>query len=157
MTINEKLVNEINKVFSGQPWYGSPIYDILGHVTFETVYERPAKGGHTIAEIILHMLSWTEEIIDRLNEMPAGFPSSGNWPEPGAPDEEKWKMWIADIKLVTLNLVRVIQEFPEEKWNQLTIDERPEEPKTTYQEMVEGFIQHQIYHAGQVALLNKAV
>jgi len=156
MSINEKLISEINKVFSGQPWYGSPIYDILGQVTFETAYERPAKGGHTIAEIILHMLSWTEEIMDRLNEMPAGLPTSGNWPDTGAPDEEKWKTWIEDLKLVTLNLTRVIEEFPQDKWHELTNDERPEEPDTTYKEMVEGFIQHQIYHAGQIALLNRS-
>jgi len=155
--IADKLIEEFEKVCSGQPWYGSPIYDILGQVTFETAYERPVKNGHTIAEIILHMLSWTEEVIDRLNEKPASLPLSGNWPEPGTPDEYKWKMWIDDLKLVDVNLVRTIRDFPEDKWNEPIIDERGDEPVTTYKELVEGFIQHQVYHAGQIALLNKAI
>jgi len=156
-TIAEQLEQELNKVLSGQPWYGSPIYDILGQVTFETAYEKPAKGGHTIAEIILHMLSWTEEVMDRLNEKPAGLPLSGNWPETGAPDEQKWPIWIDDLKLVNVNLVKTIRNFPEDKWNEPIIDERGDEPVTTYKELVEGFIQHQVYHAGQIALLNRMI
>jgi uncharacterized damage-inducible protein DinB len=156
-TIAYQLELELNKVLSGHPWYGSPIYNILGQVTFETAYEKPANAGHTIAEIILHMLSWTEEVIDRMNEKPASLPLSGNWPETGAPDEQKWKIWIDDLKLVNANLVKTIRDFPEEKWNDLIIDERNNQPVTTYKELVEGFIQHQIYHAGQIALLNRMI
>jgi len=156
MTTSQKLQIELEKAFSGHPWYGSSIYDILGRVTFETAYEKPGHV-HNIAEIILHMLSWTEEVMDRLNEKPASLPLSGNWPETGAPDEQKWKTWIDDLKLVNVNLVRTIRDFPEEKWTDLTIDERDNQPITTYEELVYGFIQHQIYHAGQIALLNKLV
>jgi len=157
MSTAEQLEQELTKVLSGQPWYGLPIYDILSQVTFETAYEKPVKGGHTIAEIILHMLSWTEEVLDRLNEKPASLPLSGNWPETDAPDEQKWQMWIDDLKLVNVNLVKTIRDFPEEKWNELIIDEREGQHPTTYKELVEGFIQHQIYHAGQIALLNRMI
>ena len=155
-TISTKLINELEKVLSGQPWYGSPIYNILDEVTFESAYERQGHA-HTIAEIILHMVSWTEEVIDRLNEKPASLPVSGNWPHPGDPDEQKWKMWIEDLKLVNVNLVKTISDFPEDKWDEPIIDERHGEPVTTYKELVYGFIQHQIYHAGQVAILNRAI
>ncbi|HWZ34938.1 MAG TPA: DinB family protein [Mucilaginibacter sp.] len=152
MTINEKLQQELEKVLSGQPWYGDPIYDILEKVSFESAYERQGHA-HTIAEIVLHMFSWTEEVIDRMNEKPASLPVSGNWPHPGDPDENKWKLWLADFKLVNVNLVKTISDFPEEKWDEPIIDERNNEPVTTYKELIYGFIQHQIYHAGQIALL----
>lgn len=153
MSISQNLQQELEKTFSGQPWYGTPIYDILAKLTFETAYEKPGGGAHNIAEIMLHMLSWTEEVIDRLNEKPASLPLSGNWPHPGEPDETKWKTWIDDLKLVNVNLVKTIQDFPEEHWQEPIIDERENEPATTYEELVYGFIQHQIYHAGQIALL----
>jgi uncharacterized damage-inducible protein DinB len=154
MIINEKLITELEKVLSGQPWYGSPIYDILDKITFESAFERQGHA-HTIAEIILHMFSWTEEVIDRMNEKPASLPVSGNWPNPGDPDENKWQLWIADFKLVNVNLIKTIQDFPEERWDDLIIDERNNEPVTTYKELVYGFIQHQIYHTGQIALLTR--
>lgn len=156
MTTSAKLQQELEKTLSGQPWYGLPIYDILGQVTFESAYQKQGHA-HTIAEIVLHMFSWTEEVIDRLNEKPASLPLSGNWPETGDPDEQKWKMWIDDLKLVNVNLLKTIRDFPEEKWDEPTIDERDNEPVTTYEELVYGFIQHQIYHAGQIALLNRII
>ena len=156
-TISLKLRGELEKVLSGQPWYGLPVYSILDGVTFEPAYEKPAGSVHNVAEIILHMLSWTEEVMDRLNDKPASLPLSGNWPETGPPNEDKWKTWIDDFKLVNVNLLQVISNFPEDKWNELIIDERDREPVTTYEELIYGFIQHQVYHSGQIALLTRMI
>jgi len=154
-TTGEKLVNELEKVLSGQPWYGLSVYNILGQVTFESAYEKASPTVHSVAEIILHMLSWTEEVMDRMNGMTAATPSSGDWPDTGAPDEQKWQLWIDDLKLANVNLIKVILDFPEEKWQELIDDKRSSEPVTTYEEMVQGAIQHMIYHAGQIAVLVK--
>lgn len=157
MKTAETLIQEFEKVYAGQPWYGPSIYEILDRVTFESAYEKPSPAAHNVAEIILHMLSWTEEVIDRLNGMTAGTPSSGDWPETGAPDEQKWKLWINDLKLANANLVRTINELPDEQWDQLIDDRRGNEPVTTHAGLVYGFIQHQIYHAGQIAILVKII
>ncbi|WP_214073360.1 DinB family protein [Mucilaginibacter sp. dw_454] len=156
MTTNEKLQQELEKVLSGQPWYGEPVYNILDKITFESAYER-AGHAHTIAEIVMHLVSWTEEVMDRLNEKPASMPVSGNWPDPGAPDEQKWKLWIEDFKLVNVNLVKTIQDFPDAQWDEPIIDERGTKPVTTYKETVEGLIQHHIYHTAQIAVLLRVI
>jgi uncharacterized damage-inducible protein DinB len=155
-TTAAQITKELTNTLSGQPWYGPSVYDILAEVTFESAYEKQGHA-HTIIEIILHMVSWTEEIMDRMNEKPASLPVSGNWPHPGDPDENKWKLWIADFKLVNVNLIKTIQDFPEDRWDKPMIDERIDQPVTTYKELVYGFIQHQIYHAGQIALLTRAI
>jgi uncharacterized damage-inducible protein DinB len=155
MTTGEKLEKELTNVLSGHPWYGSPIYNILGKITFESAYEKPSPAAHNVAEILLHVLSWTEEVMDRMNGMTASVPSSGDWPPTGAPDEKKWADWIEDIKLANVNLIKIIRDFPEEQWDELIDDQRGSEPVTTYSEMIYGFIQHQIYHTGQIALLVK--
>lgn len=157
MKTAEKLQQELETVLSGQPWYGDAIYKILDRVTFDSAYEKPSPAAHNVAEIILHMLSWTEEVMDRLNGMTASVPSSGDWPDPGAPDELKWKQWIGDLKLANINLIRTIQELPEEQWDEKIDDQREYEPVTTHAELVNGFIQHQIYHAGQIAILVKII
>ncbi|PTQ93137.1 putative damage-inducible protein DinB [Mucilaginibacter yixingensis] len=157
MTTGEKLEQELDKILSGQPWYGRSVYDILADVSFEAAFEKPIANAHSIAEILLHMLAWTEEVMDRLNGMSANTPVSGDWPETGAPDEEKWKRWVSDYKLVNVNLAVIIRDFPDEKWCFPIIDERGTAPVATHEEMVHGSIQHQIYHGGQIALLSKAL
>ena len=103
------------------------------------------------------MLAWTEEVMDRINGMTAGVPSSGDWPSTGSPEEQKWQNYVNDLKLVNVNLLKLIQDFPEEKWNEPMNDERNSELGSgiTYEELVNGLIQHHIYHSGQIALLRR--
>ncbi len=145
----------MENVLSGDPWYGSSVYAILEPITFETAFEKPPGAAHTIAEIVLHMLSWTEEVMDRLNGASAQLPSSGDWPDTGAPGEEKWQNYVNDLKLVNVNLLGIIQNFEAERWNEPFKDERNRELGTgvSFEELVRGLIKHHIYHSGQIALL----
>ncbi|MBS1527893.1 MAG: DinB family protein [Bacteroidetes bacterium] len=156
MTSSEKLQNELQSVLSGDPWYGDNVYSIIEGVTFEAAFEKPPGAAHTIAGIVLHMLSWTEEVLDRLNGKDAGPPLSGDWPETGTPDEQKWQNYVNDLKLVNVNLQRVISEFPEEKWSDPMSKREPSlGTDVTYEELVNGLIRHHIYHSGQIALLTR--
>lgn len=159
MTTAKKLTSELTSVLSGDPWYGNPVYSIIEGITFETAYEKPEHSAHNIAEMVLHMVAWTEEVIDRMNGLPSGVPTSGDWPDTGMPDEQKWQNYVDDLKLVNVNLLGVIRDFPEEQWNEPTNDERNRELGTdvTYEALVNGLIQHHVYHSGQIALLNRII
>jgi|EndMetStandDraft_4_1072995.scaffolds.fasta_scaffold04089_4 uncharacterized damage-inducible protein DinB len=159
MTTSEKLSTGLQTILSGDAWYGSPVYEIVENVTFEAAYEKPPGSIHNIAEIVLHMIAWTEEVMDRMNGLTAGIPTSGDWPETGAPDEQKWQNYVDDLKLVNVNLIGVIQNFPQEQWDEPIKDERNREMGTgvSYEELINGLIQHHIYHSGQIALLNRII
>jgi len=159
MTTSEKLQHELEKVLSGDPWYGTPVYQIMEQISFEAAFEKPQHAAHNIAEIVLHMLAWTEEVMDRMNGLTAGIPSSGDWPSTGTPDEQKWQNYVDDFKLVNVNLLGLIKSFPAEQWNEPVKDERNREVGSgvTYEELVNGLIQHNIYHSGQIAVLNRII
>ncbi|WP_158988828.1 DinB family protein [Mucilaginibacter sp. L196] len=157
MTTSEKLQQELEKVLSGRPWYGIGIYDTIAKISFEAAYEKPPGSVHNIAEIVLHMVAWTEEVMDRMNGMTAGVPTSGDWPETGKPEEQKWQNYVDDLKLVNVNLIGIIQNFPEEQWGEPIDDQRGDRPVVTYEALINGLIQHHIYHAGQIALLNRII
>jgi uncharacterized damage-inducible protein DinB len=159
MTIPEKLTTQLTQILSGYPWYGSSVYDILKQVSFEAAYEKPPGAVHNISEIVLHMVAWTEEVMDRMNGMSADLPTSGDWPETGAPDEQKWQNYVDDLKLVNVNLISIIQNFPSEQWDEAINDERNRELGTgvSYEALIEGLIQHHVYHAGQIAILNRII
>jgi uncharacterized damage-inducible protein DinB len=153
MTISEQLQQDLETVLYGNPWYGPPVYEIIEQVSFEAAFEKPPGSIHNIAGIVLHIISWTEEVMDRLNGMDAQQPSSGDWPDSGTPDEQKWQNYVSDLKLVNVNLAGIIRDFPEEEWGDLVHGTIENDPGTTYEELVKGLIQHHIYHSGQVSLL----
>ena len=157
MTTSEKLQQELQNVLSGDPWYGSSVYSIIENVSFEAAFEKPPGAAHNIAEIVLHMLAWTEEVMDRMNGLTAQLPSSGDWPETGPPDEQKWHNYVNDLKLVNVNLLGLIAGVEDTQWNEPYKDERNSEPGAgvNYEALINGLIQHHIYHSGQIALLTR--
>jgi uncharacterized damage-inducible protein DinB len=159
MSIAEKLQTSLQSILAHQPWYGPATYDILDGINFEAAYEKPPGSVHNIAGILLHMLGWTQEATERMHGKEAGDPTGGDWPDPGQPDEQRWQHLINDFKLANVTLAGVIQSFPAEKWGAPTNDKRYSATGegVTYQELIEGLIQHHIYHSGQIALLNRIV
>jgi uncharacterized damage-inducible protein DinB len=155
MTTAEKLSKQLSDVLSGNPWHAESVYSIIEKVSFEAAYEKPTGSVHNIAEIVLHMVAWTEEVMDRMNGMTAGIPTSGDWPETGIPDEQKWQNYVDDLKLVNVNLMGIIQNFEEEKWMKPIDDKRGDRPVITYEDLITGLIQHHIYHSGQIAILTR--
>jgi uncharacterized damage-inducible protein DinB len=155
-TIASILQYELETAFLGKPWYGKPISEIITEGSWQAAFNKPAGSVHSIAHIILHMTSWTEEVISRLQGNPAAEPARGDWPEPGDASEQNWHHLVIDLDEANSNLIKAMLAFPNNKWDDLINDQRGlGEPVTTYKELVYGFIQHQIYHAGQIALLNR--
>jgi uncharacterized damage-inducible protein DinB len=153
MNTSQKLQDGLTRILSGNAWYGYNTYHLLGQVTFEAAYEKPPGSAHNIAEILLHMIAWTEEVIDRMNGQTAGLPASGDWPETGQPDEQKWQNYVDDFKLVNVNLLEVIRNFPLDNWDDVIPDDREPQVDFTYAGLIEGLIEHHVYHSGQIALL----
>jgi uncharacterized damage-inducible protein DinB len=157
MMIAEQLSKDLTEVLQGTPWYGPSVYSIIDEVSFEAAFEKPPGSIHNIAGIVLHTISWTEEVIDRMNGLPSQVPSSGDWPDPGTPDEQKWQNYVSDLKLVNVNLLGIIQHFPEEQWSEQVAGTIENDPGTTFETLVKGLIQHHIYHSGQVSILNRII
>jgi uncharacterized damage-inducible protein DinB len=159
MNTSAKLKLQLQTVLSGKPWYGTPVYSIIDSVSFEAAYEKVEGASHNIAAIVLHMLAWSEEVFKRLNGEAASEPARGDWPDAGKPDEEKWQQLISSFKLLNTELLALIENFPNDEWLRDTHDGRGTYSgyAKTYEALITGLIQHHVYHAGQISLLNKII
>lgn len=156
MNVAEQLQQQLEDTFVGKPWYGQPINTLIAECSWIAAFAMLPGAAHSIAHLVLHMTAWTEEVTNRLKCNTASEPARGDWPNPGAASEQKWQALVTDLDEANSNLVKALQAFPDDKWNDLIDDKRGVfEPLPTYQAMVQGLIEHQIYHAGQIALLNR--
>lgn len=159
MDKSAKLQTQLETILYRQPWYGTPIYTIVESVSFETAYQKPQNASHNIYEILTHMLAWTEEAINRMQSKPAGQPLRGDWSSSGTPDEKKWLQLISSFKLANVELTQQISAFADERWAEATNDSRGTYTGygATYEALITGLLQHHVYHAGQISLLNKMI
>lgn len=158
--ISIKLHQELENVIWGNPWYGSSVVSILEKIDPRQTFQNVSASAHNMIEILLHMLGWTEEVAQRMQGAAAAMPARGDWPDPGEQDEQKWLQALNAFKEVNKQLLKLIQDFPEGKWTELisTADREPSlGTGVTFEQLINGLIQHDVYHLGQIALLNKII
>lgn len=154
------LRDELRKSLHGPAWHGPALLALLRDVPASEAVGRPLPAVHTIGEIALHCLAWTEEVTARLAGKEASLPERGDWPElPAALDEEAWSHLLDEIERAGTTLDERLARFPAGKlaeWVGTPEHDAPLGSGVSHESMLHGLAQHNAYHAGQVALLRRA-
>lgn len=156
------LREQLRKGYSDDPWHGSATAEILRDVTAEEAAAHPILGTHSIWEIILHMAGWLNEVRRRLGGREPDMPEEGDWPEPDETSEAAWQRDRSRLDEAVKNLLDALSALREEDLDRLggsiaEIRNPALGTGVTHRAMVNGIIQHNAYHSGQIALLKKTL
>ena len=154
---SRRLVDQFQRAHDGDPWHGSPVMAILDGVTHEQAARRPPNGAHSIWALVLHMTGWRNEVTRRATGEPAGEPAGGDYPDVGEPTAARWAAALAALDASHANLVAVVQGMSDADLLKPSNDRRnrPLGTGVSYYELLHGIVQHDAYHAGQIAILKR--
>ena len=154
-----RLLDQFKRAHDGDPWHGSPVRGILKGVTHEQAARRPPNGAHSIWELVLHMTGWRNEVARRATGAPAAEPAEGDYPDVGAPTAVRWKAALAALDASHANLAKVVRGMSDDQLLKPTNDprNRPLGTGCSNYELLHGIVQHDAYHAGQIAILKKVL
>ena len=152
-----RLVDQFKRAHDGDPWHGSPVKAILEGVTAAQAATRPPNGAHSIWQLVLHMTGWRNEVAERATGKPAGEPAAGDYPGVGDPTPARWNAALAALDGSHERLAQVVRDMSDEHLLKPTNDprSRPLGIGVSYYELLHGIVQHDAYHAGQIAILKK--
>jgi uncharacterized damage-inducible protein DinB len=155
----DRLVDQLEREMSGDPWHGSPLLTLLDGVGATQAAAKPLPHAHSIWELVLHITAWKNEVRRRLSGAPAGEPEEGDWPEVGDPTPARWTEAIARLKSAHERLVAAVRALPEPALFEPTTDprNRPLGIGVSYYVQLHGIVQHDVYHAGQIAIVRKGL
>jgi uncharacterized damage-inducible protein DinB len=141
----------LRHAFEGDAWHGPAMLELLEDVDAATAASRPLPKGHSIWELVLHVAVWDAAVLRRLDGEIFQPEGTANFPVvPKRPTEAAWKRTIADAKRTHDLLVKTIAALPEPR-----LRERVPGKKYDFYFMLHGVAQHELYHAGQIAILKK--
>ena len=146
------IADQLERAFEGDAWHGPSLSEILSGVTAEEAAARPIGSVHTIWEIVLHLAVWQRTVRERLQGRPIRpLPDEIDWPKVADDSEIAWTEALRELR-AEYELLRdeALQ------WSGRDLSERTEGHRYTVYEMLHGVVQHNLYHAGQIALLEKA-
>jgi uncharacterized damage-inducible protein DinB len=158
-TPHAALVSQLQATQAGDPWYGSSREAILQGVTANAAAARPIAHGHSIWQIVLHMTSWTREVLRRIKGGVPALPAEGDWPAMGEVSEAAWKRALDDLAAAHAEVVAALGSLTPEQWNAPIGDTREPALGTGVDVtgIVVGLAQHDAYHTGQIAVIKRAL
>ena len=149
----ERIADLLDRAGGGDAWHGPSVATVFSTLTAAQAARRPIAGAHSIWELALHIAVWNRVVARRLAGETVEPSPSEDWPSPDADaDGEAWERTLADLRAARATLRAAILAFDERRLEDIV----PGRDHTFYV-MIHGVIQHDLYHAGQVALLRKAL
>lgn len=146
-----RIEDQLNRSFRGEAWHGPCLLDLLGDISFEQAAARPIPGAHSIWELVLHITAWLDAVRRRLAGDAVELRPEQDWPAVVDPTESGWKLALGTLEGVHERLRGAIAALDEDR-----LDENVRGKPYSIYFMLHGVIQHNLYHAGQIALLKKA-
>ena len=146
------IADQLRRAFDGSAWHGPAVLELLADVDAATAAARPVADVHSIWELLLHIAVWDDAGMVRLTGkkwQPTGL---ANFPVmPARPTEAAWRKAIATAKRTHEKLVKAVAALPESR-----LRDRVPGKRYDFYHMLHGIAQHELYHAGQIAILKKA-
>ena len=146
------LVSRFNAIFRGDNWLDETFQKKLDALDARTAFKQPLEGVHSIAEILWHCTYWRQTLIHRMTGDP-GFRDR-------TVDEQNF---LPLETLVVKGWTNLLNEFNESQEQLVSFlaartDEFLEEKYTqdqSYEYLIEGMLDHDAYHLGQIGLVHK--
>ena len=150
----ERILDQLQRAYEGNAWHGPSVREALAGVTATQAHARPLENAHSIWELVQHIAVWEDVGRRRLTGDRAQITISSpeDWPPPEDTSEAAWQQAKAALERGHQALVQAIAQTPETR-----LDEPIFEGMSTVYVTLHGVIQHDLYHAGQITMLKKAL
>jgi uncharacterized damage-inducible protein DinB len=155
----DRIAEELGRDQQGDPWHGPSARQVLGGVSASAAAARPIAGGHSIWELVLHIIAWRGEVARRVEGGEPAEPAEGDWPAVAETTEAAWARTLARLEDSHRALLAALRELPEARLHEPVGRQRDPALGTgvTYYVTLHGVAQHDAYHLGQVSLLKRTL
>lgn len=146
------IQDQLHRSFEGEAWHGPAVLEILKDVTARQAAAKPIPGIHSIWELVLHVATWQRIVTRRLKGEACEPTPAQNFPKVRDKSAGAWKRALALLGGRHGELAAAVAALPEARLSEIVPGKN-----YTVEFMLHGAIQHDLYHAGQMALLKKAL
>ncbi len=146
MRSTTNYVTKLKVIYNGEPFFGESLKSRLTSLTEQQALKQPKPGEHSIAELISHMDYWRRSLIHSITgDSSVSFSGDDpeNWPDLNTLKERSWKKILHDFHTTQELLVKTLERHP-------TLPD-------PVMETLEGTLEHDIYHMGQIGIVKKMV
>lgn len=148
----QSIIRRIENINSGEPWYGRAVYKILEETDPKKTRIKPNGKEHSMLELLYHMITWADFTLKRIekdDEADMAAFEKLDWRKID-PKLHTWSKGLKEFKAIQKKIISRLK-----KKGDAFLKEMVDYRKYNFRFLLHGMIEHNIYHLGQIAYLNK--
>jgi len=146
-----RIADQLRRAFYGSAWHGPALMELLKDVDATTAAAKPLPDVHSIWELLLHISAWDGAGSQRLAGHKCQLKGAKNFPPVPEPTEMEWRNAVKLARGIHDSLVSTVAGLSDKRLRETVPGKRYD-----FYHMLHGIAQHELYHAGQIAILKKA-
>ncbi|HEY6390646.1 MAG TPA: DinB family protein [Bryobacteraceae bacterium] len=147
----KRIASQLRRSYEGIAWHGRSLRELLDGMTAERAAAKPIPDAHSVWELVLHVEAWERMALTTLEGQPfESMTGDSDWPPVRETTAEAWQTALERLQSTTSKLIETIRSMEEAK-----LDEIVAGKEFNHYFLLHGVVQHNLYHAGQIAVLRK--
>ncbi len=144
----ERILDQLNAAYGGEAWHGPGLRQLLEDVSEDDARAEAVAGAHSIFEIVAHVGAWMDVVSERLAGTPRELTTEEDWRDITS---MPWAEALEELDRAQSRVCDAVARLTTDDLDRTVAGKN----YSTYV-LVHGVIQHNLYHAGQIALLKKS-
>lgn len=155
MSETARIADQLRRAFEGGAWHGPSVLPLISDLDAQSAMRRPIESAHSIWEIVKHIGVWDDAVRRRMAGEVVQPTAKEDFPAIADYSEQGWKLTIRELVRSHHELVTAVAAFPDERLGEKVPGKPSEGDYYNFYYMLQGVVSHELYHAGQIALLKK--
>ena len=155
MKETDRIADQLWRSLQGEAWHGPALMELLRDVTAEEAAARPVSAAHSIWELVEHTTTWSRFVDGRVRGEEFEVSEAENFPAVTELSEAAWDGACLRLVSATEALRESVVHLDEAQLEDSV--NTAEGGRVSKYSLLHGLVQHNLYHAGQIALLKRAL
>jgi uncharacterized damage-inducible protein DinB len=149
----KRILDQLDRAFSGDAWHGPPLMRLLDGLSASNASKHVVPGAHSAWELANHIAAWNSIVRRELEGEALEVTTQMDWPPVIDTSEAAWKRSLENLTESRARLRKTVEGLRDDQ-----LEEKPvKRSDNSRYVMLHGLVQHDLYHAGQIAILKKAL
>ena len=147
-----RITQLFEDLFAGDPWIDINLMDTLRAIPADRAAKKVIPNGNSIWEITNHLVSWRINVLEKMKGKTIVTPGNNYITPVKDVSETAWQKTLDNLAETQEKWLAYLKDLSGEDLQKVY----PRNNMTGYQH-IQGILQHDAYHLGQIVLLHKVV
>ena len=152
MQETKRITKLLVDIYNGSPWIDVNLAGTLKKIDAGVAARKISPQWNSIWEIVNHLISWRLNVLQRVQDKIITAPDNNYFAPVEDVSEEAWQETIKKLGDSQQQWMKLLKKFKRKD-----LEKNYPSNGMSYYEHIQGVVQHDAYHLGQIVLLAKGL